>query len=169
VAEIKTEQIRLFDFMVMRAPEEVTGSRLRRRYIRDWGMETPAEMAAAEVSVSGLVAASELARIIAGNISVWQGEVDFVLGLQDAKNYQLTIDVELSIDGSAHLAEASPRHRQDAERRRINAINQELQLAYDADNATYRNRIGELDMARVAVHGPQTPVAANQQVVRNPE
>lgn len=93
-------------------------------------------------------------------------DVNFVLGLQDAKNYQLVIDVELSIDGALRTWQKRVLDIvKDAERRRVNAINQELKLAYDADNATYRNRLGELDMVRVADVLQGGAEAANRAVI----
>lgn len=84
-------------------------------------------------------------------IPLTQDDVNLGLGLQDAKTYHLTFDVVLEIGTAlSEWQDETLRIVIDAERRQVEANNQELKLMYDAAFATYRNRIGEVDAFRVA-------------------
>jgi hypothetical protein len=67
------EQVPLFDFMVVRAAEEVAAGLRRRRYIEDLRNATPRQMATAGAGIGGLVASSRIARLVATVVSGWAG------------------------------------------------------------------------------------------------
>jgi hypothetical protein len=69
-----TEQTALFDFMVVRAPEEIPDLPMRQRYIRDIGMDSPPMLAVAGNGVAGLPAVSRIASLVAGQVRGWEGD-----------------------------------------------------------------------------------------------
>ncbi|GHG79038.1 hypothetical protein [Streptomyces griseocarneus] len=68
------EQIPLFDFMVIRSPDELSGRQLRRHYVHDRGLAAPPTMSTHGPAVRGLVAVSKVTEIIFDKVMVWDGE-----------------------------------------------------------------------------------------------
>jgi hypothetical protein len=84
-------------------------------------------------------------------VPLTKDEFPLVLGMQNVKQYRLSIDVLLKL--GARLAEWQSQvldRVRDAELKRVEAANQEKKLAYDADFAEYRNQLAQLESVRVA-------------------